>query len=82
MKIPIGVPGHVTNSEQLDHFVQVDDDRDNTGGFLIFEWWEGSDGLGENGAFDSWVETREDLRAYFEEAGWQIVWTQREDESS
>ena len=81
MKIPIGLPGHVTNSEQLGHFVRVDDDRDETGGFLIFEWWEGSDGLDENGAFDSWVETRTDLDAYFQNAGWRIVWTQR-DESS
>ena len=74
MKIPIGVAGAVLNSKHPGHRVRVADDTENTGGFLIFEWWDGSDGPNENRAFDSWVESREVLEAYFIEAGWEVEW--------
>lgn len=66
--------GTVTNSEHPNHRVRVVDDSKGTGGFLIFEWWDGSNGPNENRAFDSWVETREDLEAFFREGGWNVEW--------
>jgi hypothetical protein len=49
--------------------------KKHTGGFLIYAWWEASEGLNTDGAFDDWVECREDVEAYFQESGWNVVWT-------
>lgn len=76
MSIPVGVVGAVANSVRAGHRVRVEEDRENSGGFLVFEWWDGSDGPNEPGAFDSWVETADHLQAYFQEAGWQVDWRQ------
>jgi hypothetical protein len=72
--VKIGCVGVVANSEHPKHHVRVVDDSENTGGFLIYEWWDGSNGPNENHAFDSWVETREDLDAFFREVGWNVEW--------
>ena len=74
MEIPCGVVGVINNSEKAGHKVRVADDAETTGGFLIYEWWTGSNGPNEAGAFDGWVEDRGALRRYFEEAGWQVQW--------
>lgn len=76
MSIPVGVVGTVANSDRSGYQVRVEEDRENTGGFFVFEWWDGSDGPNEHGAFDSWVETADHLQAYFQEAGWQVDWRQ------
>ncbi|WP_171088921.1 hypothetical protein [Usitatibacter rugosus] len=72
--IEIGREGTVTNSEHPNHRVRVVDDAASTGGFLIYEWWDGSDGPNGNYAFDSWVHTRADLEAFFREGGWNVEW--------
>ena len=74
--IPFGLVGAVTNSDRPGHRVRVQDDRENTGGFLIFEWWHGSNGPNESGAFDSWVQTQDDLISFIQHSGWQIDWGQ------
>jgi hypothetical protein len=74
MDVPVGSVGRVTNSTRSGHCVRVEDDRDNTGGFLIFEWWVGAGGPNEQGAFDSWVATADDLLAFIQESGWKIDW--------
>lgn len=61
MSIPIGVVGRVPGSVHSNHFVRVEDDRKQTGGFLIFHWWDGSENV-----FDDWV-LASDLDRYFEE---------------
>jgi hypothetical protein len=76
MDIRAGVRGRIINSSQREHWVRVDDDAGNTGGFLVFEWWEGSDGPNANYAFDSWAETRADLKRFFQGAGWQVMWNE------
>jgi hypothetical protein len=75
MSIPIGISGRVTNSDRDEHFVRVEDDTSNTGGFLIFEQWRGSAGPNANGSFDSWVEDRQTLERLFKDAGWQVQWS-------
>jgi len=74
MRIPIGVIGCILNSDRVAHRVRVADDLDNTGGFLIYEWWDGSNGPNDYQGFDSWVETRDDLQQFFAESGWQVDW--------
>jgi len=75
MKILIDTIGTVLNSTESGHKVKVVDDSSNTGGFLIYEWWEGSDGLNEQGAFDCWVQDQYALRSFFDEAEWIIEWS-------
>ena len=74
MKIKIGTPGDVLNSGKPGHTVRIQDDRDNTGGFLVLERWQGSAGPNPEGAFDSWVESEADLQRFFAEAGYEIAW--------
>jgi len=74
MRIPINVVGNIVNSDKVAHRVRVADDADDTGGFLIYEWWGGSEGPNERRGFDSWVENRDDLQQFFAESGWQIDW--------
>ena len=52
----------------------VRDDFENTGGLLVFEWWENSIGPNANGAFDSWVEDVPSLEQFFAESAWVVEW--------
>ena len=74
VKVPIGVEGEILNSDRAGHIVTVADDNANTGGFLIFERWIGSNGPNAEGAFDSWVQSEVDLGKFFAEAGWEVSW--------
>lgn len=74
MNIQIDAVGDVLNSRRVGHRIKVVDDADSTGGFLIYEWWEGSDGPNGQAAFDSWVPDEDSLRRFFTEAGWSIAW--------
>jgi hypothetical protein len=72
--IKIGVVGVVTNGGHPGMRIRIEDDSENTGGYLIYQWWEGSDGPNAQGAFDDWVETADDLRKFLGEEGWVIEW--------
>ena len=76
--IPVGVVGRVLNSDHSGHMVRVDDDSANTGGFLLFERWDGSDGPNHGqcfgGWFDNWVANESELEDFFINADWQIHW--------
>lgn len=54
--------------------MRVEDDSENTGGFLVFERWVDSGGPNNEGAFDSWVENLESLGKFFVESGWDVKW--------
>lgn len=74
MTIPVGVRGKIRNSEHDGHIILVQDDKDATGGFLIYEWWIGSAGPNEHAAFDSWAKDETSIEAYIAEADWQVDW--------
>jgi len=73
-KIPIGVRGRVLNGQHPNMKIRVDDDVEDTGGFLIYQWWDGSNGPNEHGAFDDWVESRASLERYIANVGWTVEW--------
>jgi hypothetical protein len=75
MNIPTDTVGAVLNSVKPGHRIRVVDDSGNTGGFLVYEWWEGSDGPDEFGGFDSWVQDEDSLQRLFAEAGWLVSWS-------
>jgi len=72
--IQVGVVGSVLNGRHPDMKVEVIDDTNVTGGFLIFQWWPDSGGPNSHGAFDDWVESREALERYWQESGWLVRW--------
>jgi len=74
MNIPLEITGSIANSDRPSHKVKVSDVSANSGGFLIYEWWDGSDGPNDNFAFDHRVSDEAALRSYFHEAGWRILW--------
>ena len=74
MKIPFDVEGRILNATRSGHSIRVADDRANTGGFLVYEWWHGSEGPNEQGAFDAWVENEAALVQFFAEARWAVEW--------
>lgn len=75
MHIPMDTIGEIQNSERIEHRVLVSGTAENTDGLFIYEWWQGSDGPNANDAFDSWVADRQELQQFFEEAGWDVVWS-------
>ncbi|MEK7994026.1 MAG: hypothetical protein AAB403_09510 [Planctomycetota bacterium] len=74
MTVPFAIEGRVANSEKSGHTVRVEDDRRDTGGFFIYERWQGSDGPNAQSAYDAWVETEDELESFFAEAGWIVDW--------
>ncbi|MDD2801525.1 MAG: hypothetical protein PHE96_08715 [Methylococcales bacterium] len=62
------------NSKNFEHHVKVIDDVENSGGFLILEWWQGSNGPHSDSAFDSWVESHLAANEFIKEAGWHVKW--------
>jgi hypothetical protein len=74
MNIPLNTEGRISNTKYPGHHVLVKEDIGNTGGFLVFEWWENSDGPNENGAFDCWVEDLSSLKRFFDESAWVVIW--------
>jgi hypothetical protein len=67
--IPIGKKGRIKNGEDAGTYVYVEDNLNETGGFLIHT---AADSNVETG-MDGWVD-KEGLEQYFEESGWQIDW--------
>jgi hypothetical protein len=72
--VKINSIGIIVNSEHLAHQIRVEHDAEKTSGYFIFEWWDGSDGTNPSGAFDSWVETLDDVSQFIAESGWNIHW--------
>ena len=67
----LGTIGRITAGNDVGRYVEIIDDFDSSGGFLICTY-EHADRSGE--AFDDWVESIIDVDLYVEEAGWEIEW--------
>ena len=63
--------GCITSGQEVGRFVEVLDDSENTGGFLIFTY---QDAQRSPEVFDAWVETWPDVGSYFREAEWEVEW--------
>jgi hypothetical protein len=69
--VPVGVIGKVVSpGDRYGWFVKVEDDSQNTGGYLVLEWRDSA-----RTGFDCWVENRESVDQFFRETGWKVVWS-------
>ncbi|MBW3084955.1 hypothetical protein KEM60_01146 [Austwickia sp. TVS 96-490-7B] len=73
-ELRVGVLGRIVAGEDFGRFVEVVDDADTSGGFLILTY-DNVDRPGD--AYDSWVESIIDVEPYFAECGWEVEWLDR-----
>jgi hypothetical protein len=65
----IGKKGRIKTGTYAGFFVRIQDDSQNTGGYLILTWKDSSP-VG----YDNWVENLADLDQFLHESGWDIEW--------
>ena len=65
----IGKKGLIKNGRDAGFFVRIEDDSQNTGGFLILIWKEHP-----REGYDYWVESLANLEQFMNESGWEIEW--------
>jgi hypothetical protein len=67
----VGVVGRIVRGRsEVGRLVEVVDDSESTGGYLIVT--RSADHPSET--FDSWVESIVDVQSYFDELRWEIEW--------
>ncbi len=75
-EIPLGHIGRILKSkdlQQVNCYVKIVSDHEQTGGFYIFIS-DSYEEIKEDKALDYWVEKEEDIPLFIEEAGWKIQW--------
>ena len=70
-EIRLATIGEITAGVDAGRYVEVLDDWDATGGFLILTY-DNRDRSGD--AYDAWVESIVDVELFFDEARWEIRW--------
>jgi hypothetical protein len=70
-EIRIGELGKILTGSEAGRFVEVVDDAENTGGFLIVTY---ADAERAPDVYDAWVGSVVDVELYFEDAGWEVQW--------
>lgn len=68
-EIKINSKGVILEGDNKGWHVFIEDDAENTGGYLILKT---SQDLNEG--YDNWVENLDDLQSYFQESNWKIKW--------
>jgi len=78
MTIEIGKTGLIIEGDDKGWYVFIEDDTQDSGGYLIltFNTLDLKDKSRQS--FDSWVENFQDLETYFKEASWKVNWLECE----
>lgn len=71
MGVRVGQVGRIESGEEQGRYVRVEDDTAESGGFLILT---AADVAMSDDVADSWVESREDVDAFFVESNWVVAW--------
>ncbi len=74
MNLPLDTVGNVLNSDHAGHKIKILDDSESTGGYLIYEWWDNSNGPNQSHSFDSWVENLSAVESFLKEKAYIVVW--------
>ena len=69
-EIKVNRYGRIINGDYKGWSVFIQDDKENTGGYLILI----SQSKNSNIGYDDWVENYENLKQYFLESKWEIEW--------
>ena len=67
--IKIGKKGKIIKGEELGNYILIQDDKENSGGYLILLKDETLDR-----GFDYWVENYEMLEKFFDQSQWVVDW--------
>ena len=70
VSIRLGVVGKIVFGDDLGDYIKIEDDSENTGGFLIHRSANPDFKVGG----DDWIENEENLKRYFQESQWRIEW--------
>ena len=70
-ELKICVVGRIVSGIDADQYLEIIDDYDVSGGYLILTY-ENRDRSGEG--YDAWVETIINVDLFFEESGWEVEW--------
>jgi hypothetical protein len=70
MEIKIGRIGRILAGDDVEKYVKIVDDFENTGGFLVLT----ASDFQMSECFDDWVENGDVLRKYFEASRWVVQW--------
>ena len=70
MSVPVGKIGKILDGVESGKFIQVLDDKDSTGGYLILI----SSSSDMKSGHDDWVANLDELQKYFEESKWNVSW--------
>jgi len=66
--------GKIIKGDNPGWFLKIKDDKEESGGFYIFQFKNrvGDNAMGE--AFDDWVENFSDVETYFDSDDWEVKW--------
>lgn len=70
VNIKYNILGLILEGNNSGWYVKFIDDREDTGGFYIYEF---KDLKGDEG-FDTWLETENDVQGFIRESEWKIEW--------
>ncbi|THV59678.1 hypothetical protein EZV76_08925 [Flagellimonas alvinocaridis] len=70
VEVQFGIFGKIITGHNEGWYVKLEDNTDQSGGFYIYEM---PNLEGDNG-FDTWLESKEDIKSYFDECNWKIEW--------
>jgi hypothetical protein len=70
--VRVGVLGRIVSGDRQGSYVRVDDDQQNTGGYLVLVSADPTFKSGEGS--DDWVESEQHLEAYFRASKWAVNW--------
>ncbi|RYY79136.1 MAG: hypothetical protein EOO69_07660 [Moraxellaceae bacterium] len=68
--ILIGEIGQIIFGDHAGNFIRIEDDSENTGGFLVLI----SPYKDFRPVYDDWVESQESLYKYFQQSQWIVNW--------
>lgn len=71
--VKIETIGKVLEGEYKNWFIFIEDDHNNSGGYLIL-LFNHPDRLKSSQGYDYWAEDRSSLEEMFKEAKWKIQW--------
>ena len=74
MTIPIETTGIILAGDEKGFYVRVQDDTENTGGFLILTWRKLLTESNGKEAYDDWVENIASVENYFRQSKWLVEW--------